>query len=427
MANFLWEALALYEKWASGGDLSEEEVYRLSYLLGAPTRRLEVALDRYRNVIGGLVEERCSQAPVGGEVCIYTWSRRAFKRYFPAAIDAGGTVVYKPGDGRVELLSYPLHRARDLGVRGVSLPQASPYLATGRVDGWQVNLYWDGILKSWVFSTRFVLHNMTFKGGRLVVGEYGERINPLVAAAERLAEEAGLYKGLAGMEGWTLTFMIKHRKPASIRGIPGPHEAESLEMILLASRAPDGRLLDPLESSEVAKKLGVASIGGLAIESLESLVDSARLSLERPGTFLWYHTDPEHPEIYEVKSEVYHDYVRAVELGDAKSLVVLLTSETPGVYERLRDSMGGVVDDVGSALKELEDSIRGAGSVEGVREVLAGAGIESRLIKSASKALGEGRVKRALRLIAVSVVEGFKAGEAATVLRNMARAIREAS
>jgi hypothetical protein len=428
VANYVWEAVSLYEKWASGGELGEGEVLRLSGLLGSPTRKLDAALARYRDVVGRLIEERCSSAPGGGEVCIYTWARWAFKRYFPAALDAGGTVLWKRGDGSVELLSYPLHRARDLGVRGVSLPGSPAALASPRVDGWQVNLYWDPLLGRWEFTTRYVLHNMRFEGGRLTVAVYGERINPVVQAAWEVAESSGMASRLGeDLRGWTLTFMLEHREPATLlRRNPTPEDAGSLRLVLVAARETRGRLLDPLESRGVAERLGVDSLGDRVLRGLEDpgrAVEESRRMTGHPSVFLWYPGDPEHPDIYEVKSQVYEDFLKAVRAGDARSLVVLLTSGDEEVRERLRERLGALVDRVEEALGELGEALRAVESPEELRQLLLAAGIQAKLASSAAKALRE-KPERALRIVAVASVEGFKADEAAEVLRGVARALR---
>ncbi len=429
MANYLWEAVSIYEKWASGEDLGEDDVYRLSSLLGSPTRKLEAALSRYRDVVGRLIEERCSSASGDGEVCIYTWARWAFKRYFPAALDAGGTVLWKKG-GSVEVLSYPLHRAYDLGVRGVELPSGKAALAAPRLDGWQVNAYWDPILGGWEFTTRYVLHNMRFTGGRLTVAVYGERINPVVQAAWKVAEPLGLESSLKGFKGWTLTFMLVHREPATaLRRTPTPDDADSLRLVLVAARRPDGSILDPRESGGVAEKLGVESLAGMLLEGLEDpgkALEAAKTMVSYPSLFLWYPTDPEHPEIYEVKSQVYEDYVKAVKAGEARSLVVLLTSGLGEVEEKLRSQLGGVVDEVKSALEELGDALKSVGDPDELRQLLIAAGVQAKLASSAAKALRE-KPERALRIVAASSVEGFKVEEAAEVLRGVAKAIRGSS
>ncbi|MCE4610978.1 MAG: hypothetical protein F7B17_03305 [Desulfurococcales archaeon] len=430
MANLLWEAVSLYERWASGEDLGEDEVYRLSSLLGSPTRKLDVALSRYRDVVGRLIEERCSSAPGGGEVCIYTWARWAFKRYFSAALDAGGTVLWKRGDGSVVLLAYPLHRAFDVGVRGVSLPGEPASLAAPRLDGWQVNAYWDPMLGRWEMATRFVLHNMRFTGRKLTVAVYGERINPVVEAAWAVAERLGLEGRLGGFKGWTLSFMLMHREPATaLRRLPSKGDVEDLRLVLLAARKPDGTLLDPLESVEVARSLGVESLGSMLLKGLEEpgkALEASRSLVSHPAVFLWYRDDREHPSIYEVKSQVYEDYVKATRAGDARSLLVLLTSGVGEVEERLREALGGLVDEVKSALGELEDAIKSVGDPEALRQLLEAAGIQPKLASSAAKALRE-KPERALRIVAVASVEGFKVEEAAEVLRGVSKAIKESA
>jgi hypothetical protein len=426
MVNYIFRVVSIYEAWASGRDLSDVEVYEASSLLGSPTRKLDVFLSRFRDVLGQVVEERCCSAG-GGRVCIYSWSRRAFKRYFPVALDAGGTIIYYEG-GEARLLSYPLHRAFDLGVRGVELPSIEPSLVTPRVDGWQVNLYWDPILGKWMFSTRYVLHNMVFVRGELKVEEYGITINPVVSVAEELASRVGLYGKLDEYKGWTFTFMIEGEEPATwVKGPPEVGRVEEYKLILVAARKPGGELLDPLGSLKLAESLGVEGIGARALDV--RVVGEAREATDYPSVFLWYLSrgDVEHPEVYEVKSEVYEDYVSAVKGLNAKSYVMLLTSGSERVVRRLREVVGETVvsdtmyklEELGSALKEALTS-----NPEDLRRLLRSKGLKHDAITSALKAVEEGKMGRALRILLSSILEDWRIEDAPLIIANLVDDVR---
>jgi hypothetical protein len=426
MANYVFKVVSIYEAWANGRDLTSDEIYEASSLLGSPTRKLEVFLSRFRDVFGQVVEERCCDVG-GGRVCIYSWSRRAFKRYFPVALDAGGTVVYYEG-GVAKLVSYPLHRAFDLGVRGVELPSESPSIITPRVDGWQVNLYWDPVLNKWVFSTRYVLHNMVFVRGELKVEEYGLTINPIVSVAEALASKIGLYSRLNDFKGWTFTFMIEGSEPATwVKGPPEVSRVDEYKLILVAARKPGGELLNPIDSLKVAEMLGVE---GIAMRALElKALEEVRESVDHPSIFLWYLSrgDPEHPEVYEVRSEVYEDYVNAVRGSNAKSYMLLLTSGSSRVVERLRGAIGdNIVSETLQKLGELGEVLEEASrsNPDDLRRLLRAKGLKQDAISTAMKALEEGKPMRAIRILLSSLLEGWSIEDTPLIIANLVEDVR---
>jgi hypothetical protein len=426
MVNYVFKVVSIYEAWANGRDLTSDEIYEASSLLGSPTRKLEVFLSRFRDVFGQVVEERCCDVG-GGRVCIYSWSRRAFKRYFPVALDAGGTVVYYEG-GVAKLVSYPLHRAFDLGVRGVELPSESPSIITPRVDGWQVNLYWDPVLDKWVFSTRYVLHNMVFVRGELKVEEYGLTINPIVSVAEALASKIGLYSRLDDFKGWTFTFMIEGSEPATwVKGPPEVSRVDEYKFILVAARKPSGELLNPIDSLKVAEMLGVE---GIAMRALElKALEEVRESVDHPSIFLWYLSrgDPEHPEVYEVRSEVYEDYVNAVRGSNAKSYMLLLTSGSSRVVERLRGAIGdNIVSETLQKLGELGEVLEEASrsNPDDLRRLLRAKGLKQDAISMAMKALEEGKPMRAIRILLSSLLEGWSIEDTPLIIANLVEDVR---
>lgn len=426
MVNYVFKVVSIYEAWANGRDLTSDEIYEASSLLGSPTRKLEVFLSRFRDVFGQVVEERCCDVG-GGRVCIYSWSRRAFKRYFPVALDAGGTVVYYEG-GVAKLVSYPLHRAFDLGVRGVELPSESPSIITPRVDGWQVNLYWDPVLNKWVFSTRYVLHNMVFVRGELKVEEYGLTINPIVSVAEALASKIGLYSRLDDFKGWTFTFMIEGSEPATwVKGPPEVSRVDEYKFILVAARKPSGELLNPIDSLKVAEVLGVE---GIAMRALElKALEEVRESVDHPSIFLWYLSrgDPEHPEVYEVRSEVYEDYVNAVRGSNAKSYMLLLTSGSSRVVERLRGVIGdNIVSETLQKLGELGEVLEEASksNPDDLRRLLRAKGLKQDAISTAMKALEEGKPMRAVRILLSSLLEGWSIEDTPLIIANLVEDVK---
>ncbi len=424
MVNYLYRVIEVYQKLILGEELSPGEIWEAGRLLGTPTRKVDALLSRYSDVLGRLIEERCSG--VGGyRICIYTWSKWSFKRYFPAALDAGGTIIaYK--DDKPDLVSYPLHRAFDVDVKGVSVPEDQPII-TPRIDGWQVNLYWDPILGKPVYSTRFVLHNMFFEGKTLRVHDYGVITNPVVKAADYISDRLGLYEAAKTLEGWTLTFMMKSEKPAlAVKRPPRPWDGEKTELILIAARKPEGYLLDPEDIARLSTELGVRDIYSFSLKK-ENIIVWAENQVEYPSIFLWFldRGDREHPEIYEVKSIYYNDYIKASYNNDAKSLIVLLTSGIKDIVDAVKLAIGeALVDETSEALGILHDALKNV-DPERIRQVLEATGINRRMVKSAIRAISEGKSGRALRIIAASSVEGFKLEDAPLILKHLARTLRE--
>ncbi|MET1101545.1 MAG: hypothetical protein ABWW69_03590 [Pyrodictiaceae archaeon] len=428
MANYVLEAMRVYDKWLMGGDLGEDEVYRTSLLLGSPTRKLDVLVQRLRDVFSRLIEERCSETS-RGRVCIYSWSRRAYKRYFPVALDAAGTILWYPEPGRVELASYPLHRALELGVHGVSLPEEDPDYVAPRLDGWQVNLYYDPVLGRWMFSTKYVLHNMMFRRGRLYSDEYGVYVNPLASTAHEIARRTSLYSRIDEYRGWTFTMLVVGPEPATAqKRLPEPEEAENYKLVLVAAREPSGVLHDPASVEALAEKLGLESLASLVAKgvSRNQALEEAAESIDYKSMFLWYlgRGDREHPEHYEAHSRLYEDYVMAVYARSAKPLVVLLTSGSKRVVDVLRDRLGGIVDEVESAIKELREALAAVTSPEALARILEEASVPRKNISSALRSLEEGRLDRTVRIIASSLTEGLGLSDAPLVIESIASRIR---
>ncbi|MEM4961495.1 MAG: hypothetical protein QXV15_02170 [Acidilobaceae archaeon] len=432
MVNFLFRVIEIFESWANGRDLSEIEIFEASSLLGGPTRKLEVFLSRYRSVIGDIIEERCSDTGQG-RMCIYSWSRRAFKRYFPVAIDSGGTIIWFRTDGSLSLVAYPLHRALDLGVRGVEIPGEPPSIVTPRIDGWQVNLYWDPVLSKWMFATRYVLHNMVFVRGELKIEDYGLTINPVVLVAESIASKINLYSRLEGLSGWTFTLMIEGSEGASvIKGPPPLDNIESYRLVLIAARKPDGELLDPISSTNIAKIIGVDCIADRIIQLRADIIDYAKFNISHPSLFLWYlgRGDKEHPEIFEVKSDVYNDYINATKSLDGKSYILLLTLSHQEIVSKLRERLGDkIIDETLSVVSDLREvlslTLEDKEKRDILRRILRMKRFKEDALTSISKALEEGKVDRALRIIALTVSEGWRVDDIPLVFENLVRDIKD--
>ena len=411
MGNYILDVVRYYSRWLHGEDLSSEEIYEASSKLGSPTRSMEAFLSRYRQVFTSLIDERCSESREG-RVCIYSWNRRAYKRYFPAALDAGGTVIRFQDDRAVDLYCYPLHRSMELGVRGVKQPSEPPRFALPRLEGTVLNLCYYPDLDKWMFSTRFALHNMYFEGKTLVVKTYGETVNPNVRRAEGVAREINLYARLDTLVGWTLTFLLD----------------DSNKLRLIAARMPDGKLVDPSEAGRIALEIGVGDLSEFVVKGgdPQELYKKARESVTHRSTFFWYNSDPEHPTIIEARSEFYEDYVRAVRQKEARPLAVLLTGAPETVIEALMRELGReTVNRVIDSVKELEQVLSGPLEESRAFAVLTNSGVDPRSAREALKAVKGGKTRRALRIILAKTLEGWRLEDATYIIETLTRNLRE--
>ena len=411
MANYILEVVRYYDRWLRGEDLSSDEILDASKKLGSPTRSIEAFLSRYRQVFGGLIDERCSESREG-RICLYSWNRRAYKRYFPAALDAGGTVISFPEGGEPLLYCYPLHRSMEVGVRGVEIPEEAPRLAVPRLEGVALNLCYYPDLDKWLFSTRFALHNMYFEGRSLVVRSYGEIANPHVRRADRLAKDMGLYERMDQFTGWTLTLLL----------------GDNGKLSLIAARRPDGRLVAPSEVGGIASELGLGDLSAyiLSGKDLGDLYRAARESIEYRSMFFWYDSNPEHPLIIEARSEFYEDYVRAVKEKDARSLAVLLTGAPSRIVESLSRELGEeLIGQVSSSIKDLEEALLEPLDEDKAFAVLTSGGLDPRSAREALKAVRGGKPKRALRIILARALDGWKLEDAPYIVGTLASNLRE--
>ncbi|MFN4046001.1 MAG: hypothetical protein ACK4H7_01510, partial [Acidilobaceae archaeon] len=182
-------------------------------------------------------------------------------------------------------------------------------------------------------------------------------------------------------------------------------------------------------SSGIAEKLGVESIAGRALGIMGDMVDYGRSSVDHPSIFLWYlgRGDREHPEIYEVKSELYEDYVRASKAMDARSFALLLTSESQLVVERLREALGEeLVSEALEALRKLEETLKEAieRGEEPLKKALRRKSVKADVISSAVKSLSEGKHRRASRILLASILEGWHVEDASLIISGLADDIR---
>ena len=338
-----------------GEIVSEQDIRRAGEYLGTPFKRVEVFLERYREVFTRFIEKRCSEVPEGHRVCIYSWNRKRAFKSFPVSNYATGTIILFRDNEPIEVLSTPLPKALDYFEESEETPrEAVPRFVSARVDGWQVNAYFDKLLGRWMFSTRYVLHNMYFSMGRLVVGSYGEILNPIVATADMIAEEKDLYKSLDRFRGWVFIFSLEGPEPAIISPpYPVAPDTEKYRLYLLAGRDPSGKLYTSEEVKELIKWDLVPRI--IQPKKLSDLYNEIRDSLDTRSYIAWVYRDSEDPLLIEISSRYYYEAAMTKYMYDAKSAAILCCEDQcENMKNRLTsDRVKQSIDEINALVRDL--------------------------------------------------------------------------
>jgi len=304
---------------AARGDVGEEEVLRAAKLLGIQTRRVDVVVKRWGEVLGRHIEKRCVDVGDDARECIYGPVIGEPPRYFPAMLHANGSVLLFRR-GKITVVSFPTPRTIDLGGHGVKPPSGPAQEVTKRVDGWQISLYYDPVLGRWIGATRYVLHNMRFSRG-LIVEDFGNVVNPFVDTALTVAEATGILDRVRGFEGWTFTFVLVGPEPATARpGQPSKWAWEKYRLVLVNARRPDHTLLTVAQSGELLK---LETVPILDQSDVESLAQRFSRDPDTQSVFARFGDDPVTPTTIEVKSLLYPEAVELKYRANPKSLVVL--------------------------------------------------------------------------------------------------------
>lgn len=407
MVNWIWFIEKQVDEWLGlGKEPSEEDIWRVGLALGSPSKKKDYVLSRYNDVFNRYIQKQCWEG-LEYKVCIYSWNPRSYKRYFPAALNANGTILWFKEPGQVELVSYPITRAQDLGVRGVTLPKDKDVVeASWRIDGWQINFYYDPLAKKWMASTKYVLHNMRWEKRRLEIADYGEVINPYVETALKIAESNGLLEKFKGYEGWTFTFVLLGPEPAITKPLPpDPDHYEVYKLYAIGARRPDGKLVSIEETSKLLNYEHVPLVD-VKDRSPEELINMAENSLEYRSMFLRFSGDDENPVIVEIPSKYYPEAMNIKYFSDPKSLIVL-TSEGLGekalslVYERLREEAKKLVE----LYVELEKLVEEKLFNESLRDVVAELGYKN-LVGELESAKRKNTPKRFAKKLAAVLSDG---------------------
>jgi hypothetical protein len=158
-------------------------------------------------------------------------------------------------------------------------------------------------------------------------------------------------------------------------------------------------------------------------------LEEARESVDYPSIFLWYLTrgDLEHPEVYEVKSEVYDDYINAVKGSNAKSYVLLLTSGSERVIERLKGAIGdNIVSETLQKLGELGEVLEEASrsNPDDLRRLLRSKRLKQDTVIATLKALEEGKPVRAIRILLSSLLEDWRIEDTPLIIANLVEDVK---
>ncbi len=341
----------------SGHHVEGNMIRRAGELLGTPVRRAEALRARYSDVFSRFVERRCSDAGSGYRVCIYSWNKRRAFKAFPVSLYATGTVILFRGGEPVEVMCSPLPKALDYPSASNNIPGSStPYHVSERVDGWQVNLYYDKILGRWVFSTRYVLHNMYFSRGALNIDRYGEISNPIVSLADAIASREDLYGRLRDLEGWSFVFVLLGPEPA-ITSPPYPIAPDPSEysLYLVGARRKDGSLITGPEAGE---EIGWGLVPPAKNpKPLEDLYGEVRGSLTTRSLIAWLRVGEGDPVVLEIPSQYYYDAMMVKHLRDAKSASILCSEDLcEDAAKLVPGDLGERVRSIGRVFRDLVDA-----------------------------------------------------------------------
>ena len=328
----------------------------------------------------------------------------------------------------------PLSYAKSPGVPESEYGLLTPREVSLRVDGWHLTAYYNPVLGRWVFATKYALHNMYYKKGKLVVEEFNNIVNPYVSVADTIAENEGLYSALDRYRGWTFTFVLEGPEPA-ITHPPPPIgvDVEKFKLHLLMSRSPEGRLYT---WSETQSLLNYRTPLLLEPKPLRELYKEVKQRLDVRSYFAYVDTgDPENPLIVELESDYYAEAMNTKYLNSAKSAALLISEGVAHELTKLLDKVVAErVRELEKAYYDLESVLANAlraGLVKEASEALLRAlrdlGVKGLQVTEVTKNLGEGNIKRVLRKVLASLLEdkSLLADETLELVHRLVNALRE--
>lgn len=375
-----------------GYEPSADELKSVTSLLGEASKKTDVFKDKYIHVFLKNIDKNCVYTS-DGDLCIYSWRMNIPIRYYPVSLDATGTILlFKENEVRV--IAYPTCRTYDIEGHKVSIPDLSKHRVievSRRIDGYQITMYYNPLIKRWVPATRYVLHNMRWVKKRLEVDNVESIINPYASVANDIAEQKGLYDKLKGFEGWTFTFILEAPEPALVKPNVELYDASSFKLYLLNARKPDGTLLTIMESSKLINWVSVEVENvDINVGNFNEFIERWRKDLYIRSRFLRFdYGDKYRPFTLEVSSKLYPEAVNVKYYSDPKSIVILASE---GYVE---ESYGLLVDygelrkvgkEIVKLYKEIEslivNNISNPAVDELIDELKLGSEIKGELVKA---------------------------------------------
>lgn len=399
----------IYRVKYEGYSPSDDEIRDIGYLLGQPTKKLNVILDRYKHVFGRYIEKKCSVVD-DYKICIYSWNPRISFKLFPVVIHAFGTIILFHNNEPKEILAYPMNKALSYA----KTPEVSEHIygdkipreTTQRIDGWQITGYFNPLSNRWMFATRYVLHNMYYDRGRLVVKDFENIANPYIYVVDRLAQEEELYRYIDRYRGYTFTFVLEGPEPAIVKPpYPLGSDYKKYKLYLLMVRDTSGKLYTWRESLNFIE---MDTPPQVELKKLKDLYKEIRYNLAIRSYFAYLETeDYENPMIIELESEYYPLAMEVKHLYDAKSLALLLSEGLrDNIKNMLPSNLHQYVNDFDIYLKKFEElvlkidrSYTYTAAWEMVKTLMMFKERVDISVNEITKYLEEGNVKRVIRKI----------------------------
>lgn len=307
-------------------DPTIEEIKSIGEILGQPSKKLNVVLDRYKQVFSRYVEKRCVKID-SMSICIYTWNQKIPFKIFPLSMHLTGTILLFKDEEPKEVLAYPIPKAlsyaKSSEVSEDRYGDIIPREVTERIDGWQLTAYYNPILNRWIFATRYVLHNMYFDRGKLRIENIDDIVNPFVYVADKIAQEEKLYNLLDRFREWTFTLVMQGPEPAITRPpYPLGNDYHRYKLYMIMARDKNGRLYS---WSETNAMINYRTPIHVQPKPLSQLYKEIVKKLDTRSYIAYIDThDLENPFLIELESEVYPEAMNIKYLYDAKSAALLI-------------------------------------------------------------------------------------------------------
>ena len=387
----------------------EEEIKSVGEILGQPTKKLNIVLDRYKQVFNRYVEKRCVDVD-NKSLCIYVWNQRIPFKVFPMSMHLTGTIILFEDRCPIDVVAYPIPKAlsyaKSSDVSEDKFGFIKPREVSERIDGWQLTAYYNPLLSRWIFATRYVLHNMYFEKGRLIIGSFDSIVNPYVYVADRIAQEENLYNLLDRFRGWTFTFVLEGPEPAITRPpYPLGDDYRRYKLYIVMARDPSGKLYTWSETVRILRYRGVNTVEPKTLSDLYRDIIK-RIDLSSYFAFIDSH-DPENPFLIELESEVYPEAMNAKYLYSAKSAALLIAI---GLGEELKkivdkniekrlDELSQIISNLRQLMTDIKDEIITSASWEIIRTLNEFRNDSDVRVEEISKALKEKNIDRVVKKI----------------------------